>query len=165
MRHQHFVFSALLIPLLSAILMLSPLSARQTQAAEKMHPGTYLITQGDGYLVLLTLAPDGNAFGQQTGQFEPPTAFGDQQGSWKMTSNGTILIRTLDFIRDTKTGAFTGFGRCLYTAKFKPDGTLTGKFIAEIFPPNADPLDLRSSNPPTHTFGPIDFTGRRLTVK
>ena len=145
--------------------MLCPSGVRQALAHERTPVGTYLLAQDDGHLVLLTIAPGGNAFSQQTGQFEPPAVFGDQQGGWTMPRAGKILIRTIDFTRDTATGSFTGFGRCLYTASLNPDGTLTGKFLVEIFPPDADPLDLSPSNIPTETFGPVNFTGRRLKVR
>jgi hypothetical protein len=164
MRDRHFI-SAFMIALLFAVVMIGPSGECQAQTRARSPHGTYLVKQDDGYMVLLTLSRDGNAFIQQSGQFEHPGAFADQQGSWKRTEDGRILIRTLDFTRNTKTGVFTGYGRCFYTARFKANGTVAGKFMVEIFPKNADPLDLSPSNRPVETFGPIGFTGRRITVR
>lgn len=164
MKGRRFL-SVCMICLMSAALMLGPLCAGQVNAQERIIHGTYLLTQDDGYIVLLTLTADGSAFSQQSGQFEPPGAFADQQGSWKQNRDGTILVRTLDFTRNAETGAFTGFGRCQYNFKLGRDGTLKGDFKVEIFPVDGDPLDFRPSNPPTETSGPIGFTGRRFTVK
>lgn len=80
MRKQHLL-PAFMILLLSAVLMLNPLGTRQAQAFWNMPHGTYLLTLSDGYLVLITLTPDGRAFSQLTGQFELSRPFGDQQES------------------------------------------------------------------------------------
>ena len=162
---DRYLFAVSMIALLSAILALSVWSPRPAAADELTIHGTYLLTQADDFLQLLTLTNDGKAFSQQSGQFEPPSTFGDQQGQWEIRPSGKILVRTLNFTRNASTGAFNGFGRSLFTMQLDLNGGVTGEVLVENFPPTADPLDLSPSNVPSNTFGPTLFTGRRLTVE
>jgi len=127
--------------------------------------GTYLLNQKDGYKQLLTLTPGKQAFSQNSGQFDPTGPFGDQQGSWSI-SNGVIWVRTLDFIMDpNNNNQLSGFGRSLFKMRQNANGTLSGDVTVEIFPLDADPLDLKPSNIPVRVFGPIMFTGKRMAIK
>ena len=160
----HHTLAAFTMMLLSAVFVLGALGTPPAHAGDPRPFGTYLLTQADGFLQLLTLTADGNAFSQNSGQFEPAGSFGNQQGKWVITSEHAIQIRTLNFRFDPSCGAFSGFGRSLFTATFDQNGELTGDVVVEIFPPTADPLDLSLANTPSATFGPTVFTGRRLTV-
>ena len=127
--------------------------------------GTYLISQKDGYKQLLTLTPGKQAFSQNSGQFDPTGPFGDQQGSWAMV-NGVILVRTLDFITDpNNNNKLSGFGRSLFKIHQNANGTLSGDVTVEIFPLDADPLNIKPTNVPVRVFGPITFTGKRLVIR
>ena len=124
--------------------------------------GTYLLTQSDGFLQILTITASGTAFSQNSGQMTPPP-FGDQQGAWKRFGDRQVIIKTLDFTFDSDTGVFTGFGRSSFTVEFQPGfNEITGEVLVEIFGPDQNPLDPDAT--PINTFGPNTFTGQRVTT-
>lgn len=150
---------------LSAAILIGAAGGPAVKAEGVSPQGTYLLNQADGKKQILTLTPGGQAFSQNSGQFDPPVTFGDQQGSWKI-NNGVIWVRTLDFTTDPNNYyQVNGFGRSLFKMRQKPDGGLSGEVTVEIFPVAADPLDLSPANVPSGVFGPTTFTGKRLTVK
>ena len=61
MKHRH-LFAVSMITLLPAVLVLSAWSPRPVEANGQSVSGTYLLTQADGFLQLLTLTPDGHGF-------------------------------------------------------------------------------------------------------
>jgi hypothetical protein len=79
--------------------------------------GTYLLTQSDGFIQILTLTASGIALSQNSGQMSP-SPFGDQQGAWVRSRKRQIIIKTLDFTFDSDTGVSTGFGRSSFTVEF-----------------------------------------------
>ena len=155
------------VKLLTMIMILVVFAAvtQSVSAETSTVPGTYLLNQKDGYKQLLTLTPGKQAFSQNSGQFDPTGPFGDQQGSWTMV-NGVIWVRTLDFITDpNNNNSLNGFGRSLFKIHQNTNGTLSGDVTVEIFPLDADPLNLKPTNVPARVFGPITFTGKRLAIR
>ncbi len=125
--------------------------------------GTYLLTQSDGFLQILTIAGGRTAFSQNSGQMIPPP-FGVQQGTWQRLGNRQVIIKTLNFRFDSDTGAFAGFGLSTFSIEFQPGfNELSGEVFVEIFGPDQNPLD--SDVTPVNTFGPTSFTGQRITAK
>ena len=125
--------------------------------------GSYLLEQSDGFMQILTLTDKGGAFSQNNGQFTGANQFGDQQGAWKKTGRRQIKIETLDFTFNVESDSFTGFGRSTFAAEFqKGFDALTGTVFVEIFSFDQDPLDPNAI--PLQTFGPNEFTGRRITA-
>lgn len=124
--------------------------------------GTYLLTQSDGFIQILTLTARGIALSQNSGQMIPPP-FGDQQGAWTRSGKRQTIIKTLNFTFDSDTGISTGFGRSSFTVEFQPGfNEITGEVFVEIFGPDQNPLDPDAT--PINTFGPNTFTGQRITA-
>jgi hypothetical protein len=72
MKHRH-PFAVFMSTLLPAVLVLSAWSPRPVEADGPPVSGTYLLTQADGFLQLLTLTANGNAFrGCLESPCEPP---------------------------------------------------------------------------------------------
>ncbi len=125
--------------------------------------GSYLLRQSDGFQQLLTLTTGGTVFSQNSDQRTLPNPFGNQQGAWERTGERKIIIKTLDFIYDFDTGAFTGYGRSTFTGEFDKDfNEFIGLVFVEIFGTNQEPLNPDAE--PNTTFGPLAFEGRRITA-
>jgi hypothetical protein len=141
-----------------------PVGAEEAHGKSLMNiNGTYLLDQADGKKQILSLTRDGLAFSQNSGQFDPPSTFGNQQGVWARSGQAGIVIKTLDFTTDPgNNNSFNGYGLSTFQASLNENGELAGTVTVEIFPSNVDPL--ASGAIPSNTFGPIDFTSQRLLV-
>jgi len=150
-----------------AVSLLLILSFANPSAASfrKNVAGSYLLQQDDGFLQILTLTKQGNALSQNNGQFTGQSRFGDQQGAWqKAKGKRKLVIQTLDFTFDTVKDLFTGFGRSTFDVEFDSGfDSLSGTVFVEIFSSDQDPLDPNAT--PIETFGPTNFTGRRIKAE
>jgi hypothetical protein len=159
-KHHVFTIFILVFLIFYVSTIVQPREAR-AEFGNKVS-GTYLLTQSDSFLQILTLGASGTAFSQNSGQMSPPP-FGNQQGAWTRSGKRQIIITTLNFKFDADTGNFTGFGRSSFTVDFQPGfNEITGEVLVEIFGPDQNPLDPNAT--PINTFGPNTFTGQRITA-
>lgn len=165
MRHAGIARPVSILSAMAACLVLTFATPGRVHAgfARKV-AGSYLLQQSDEFMQILTLTDKGGAFSQNNGQFTGPDRFGDQQGAWNKTGKRQLTIKTLDFTYSVETDTFTGFGRSSFDIEFqKGFDTLLGTVFVEIFSPEQDPLDPNAI--PIRTFGPSQFSGRRITAE
>ncbi|KAM3096785.1 hypothetical protein ACKFKG_09885 [Phormidesmis sp. 146-35] len=135
-------------------------SAQSRANCQRAATGTYLYTANVGNLGsfrgVITLTQDGNIFTTASiqGTGAPPISqpFGDQQGSWKCTSDRETISTVLNFNYPTATspGSIT---RADTRATFDPKaGTIQGATTGRTFALTANPLTEDAPISGTFTF-------------
>lgn len=167
-------FTTLIICILLTLTIATGVNVHETSAqytradCRRASAGTYLYTATVGNLGsfrgIITLTQDGNIFTTASiqGTGAPPISqpFGDQQGSWKCTSDRESISTVLNFNYPTATspGSIT---RADTRATFDPKaGTIQGTTTGRTFALTANPLT--EDAPVSGTF---NFTGQRVEPK
>lgn len=127
--------------------------------------GTYLLTQHDGYLRILTLSGDGAAF--QLSPQEKLLGFSTGQGAWSRTGEDSVTARIIDFTFDRSDGKPTGVGDVSYELKFSEMGPsgyrrVIGAYAGKEFAYGQNPLAPQKTA--VREFG-VEFTGERVSPR
>jgi hypothetical protein len=162
MKHPRFS-TALSASALFACLSFVALCPQKAAADPESHfrGATYIITtvtDSTGAFAdrdVITLNADHTLSVVSSGQGGPTFFFSSQLGTWGVSSNGTLVGRTIDF--DYPPNA--DVARLDYTFKVQSDGSISGTITLYTFPLTANPLDGGGT-----LFGKFNFTGYKVTL-
>ena len=152
-----------LVILMFAVVYSGAAAADDTQ--EMAIAGSYLLTQDDKFLRVITFEPGGGIF--QVSDQQTLIGFSGGQGTWRQSAPDTVSARVIDFSFDKKTGKRIGPSVLTYEFKFSDQKSgkfqsVTGSFSGVTYPAGDNPL--RPAKKPVTKFS-IGFKGERIGVE